>query len=269
MFMFAAPLIVGVIGKTLYDANTSIKMDERARKKYERAYRIEMDAKNILDMKKHEIQQALKKTIDRKRSILEKTFPLFVSTYQQLRDFEMSDKDFFKNNNLPMLTNRTVQSIQDMAIVAQVPLTDAEEWSAVITGGLGKGMITESQRRLEAANATLEGAKTMLHVAENISESVEIIITMSNRIAENLAILNAFLLKSLKRANEIIVYYKVNNNWQSNDDITYLKTVFNNAKTLHDIIKSPIVGSDEPSILEIQHSISKAENFRNKLVNNM
>ena len=269
MFMFAAPLIVGVIGKTLYDANTSIKMDERARKKYERAYRIEMDAKNILDLKKHEIHQALKKTIDRKRIILEKSLPLFADIYQQLNSVDMSDKDFFKNNNLPMLTNRTVQSIQDMAIVAQVPLTDAEEWSAVITGGLGKGMITESQRRLKAANATLEGAKTMLHVAENISESVEIIITMSNRIAENLAILNAFLLKSLKKANEIIVYYKVNNNWKSNDDITYLSTVFNIAEILRDIIKSPIIGSDEPSIIEIQHSISKAENFRNKLVNNM
>ena len=269
MLMFAAPLIVGVIGKTLYDANTSIKMDEKARKKYERAYRIEMDAKNILELKKHEIHHALKKTIDRKRSILEKTLPLFADIYQQLNYVDMSDKNFFKNNNLPMLTNRTVQSIQDMGIVAQVPLTDAEEWSAVITGGLGRGMITESQRRLKAANTTLEGAKTMLQVAENISESVEIIITMSNRIAENLAILNALLLKSLKKANEIIVQYKINNTWQSDDDIEYLRTVFNIAKTLHTIIKSPIVGSDEPSVLEIQHSISEAENFKQKLLNNM
>lgn len=269
MLMFAAPLLVGVIGKTLYDANTSIKMDERARKKYERAYRLEMDAKNMLDLKKHEIHQALKKTIDRKRIILEKSLLIFLNIYHQLKYFELSDKDFFKNNNLPVLTNRTVKSIQDMAIVAQVPLTDAEEWSAVITGGLGKGMITESQRRLKAANATLECAKTTLQVAENISESVDIIITISNRIADNLAILNAFLLKGLPRANQIINYYKINKDWESEQDLTYLRIVFNIARVLQDIVDCPIIGSDEPSVLEIQSTLEKADKWKAKLKSSM
>ena len=70
-----------LLGKTIKDLNDASEMDERAQRKLERAYRREMEAKNLMAEKRHELEAVMGKVLNRKRAIVSSSLSKFITVY--------------------------------------------------------------------------------------------------------------------------------------------------------------------------------------------
>ena len=87
--MIVEGLAVAALAKTLYQTNKSMKMDEKALKKYAKAFERSEEAELLVKKKAEYTDKRLANVAKKKRAIIEVTVPMFVEVYEQIQKINL------------------------------------------------------------------------------------------------------------------------------------------------------------------------------------
>ena len=197
--------------KTLYDAYKSTNMDERAMQKYSQAFEKEQDAKLLVKKKAEYTDKRLANVAQKKRFVIQNTFPQFVSVYDKIQKIEIDQKNV-SNEIIPYNSNDQFV-VKDLAISAKKEFTDKELVCGMIFGGIGNLMVKESERNLSAANSQMRAANVAYSQAQSIAEVYDAIVGRADRIAKLIVAMNILFVRSINETEHTIdgsVYAKTN-----------------------------------------------------------
>lgn len=247
-----------LLGKTIKDLNDASEMDERAQRKLERAYRREMEAKNLMAEKRHELEAVMGKVLNRKRAIVSSSLSKFIIVYENIQKIELEESSLISENNLPIISKEAVGGLQVLIPASRIEATGAEEFRAAITGGIGKCIVKDSERNLKAANATLRAANAVYSAAENMSEAVDEIIATNNRMNDVLGALNCLFIKAMNASEKIIKERGYNKYNYTLDDRKQLRLTMEIAAIIKGLIDKPLIAQSVSMGREIAKSIECA-----------
>lgn len=272
----AIPLIVGalVVGGTIdafRGANECMKIDERAKKKFARAYERQAEANDLVNKKNKQAEIALKKVINRKRGILSSSMRNFLTVYEKIIKINFLQSQGMKELEGNIITADNLKSIQGMTAISMRPMTDMELIGTFLGGGggvgIGHAMIEDSKRNLSLANKQLRASEVVYSQAENLSLIIDTLTERSEKIANLLAKLNMLFIKSINHTNQIIDKNGFDRNNYTENDRKALMTCMNIASTIKKIIDVPLVDKQGQLAKETMEAINIGNQFLNKLQN--
>lgn len=271
----ALPIILGalVAGGAVVDAfrgaNESMKIDERAKRKFARAYERQAEANALVKKKNEEADAALRKVINRKRGILASSMKDFLTLYEKIIKIDFLESQGMKELHGNIIAANGLKSMQGMVAVAMRPMTDMQLIGTFLGGGggvgIGHAMIEDSKRNLSQANKQLRAADVVYSQAENLSSIIDIMIQRSNQMAGLLARLNLLFIKSIKHTNQIIDKNGFDRNNYTQDDRKALMTCMNTASAIKKIIDVPLIDRQGQLAKETMEAINIGNQFLNKL----
>lgn len=244
--MIIGGLTVAALASTLYGADKSLKLDEQAFKKYAKAFEKSKEAELLIEKKAEFADKRLSNVAKKKRAIVNNTVPKFVEVYSQIQKVEMSN-----TQNINEFTLR--KNVQELAVIESLKIsskkdfTDKELVCGLVTKGLGKLMVMDSERNLSAANNQLRSANVAYSQAETISAVYDAIIERADRISKLLMGMNALFVKSIEQTSKTIEKNGLNVKNYSENEKGILMTCVNMALAISDIINVPVV--DEKGII--------------------
>lgn len=254
--MIIEALTIGAIGafaKTCYSANEASKIDERALKKFAKAFEKTEEAELLIRKKTELTDKRLSNVAKKKRAIIENTVPKFVDVYGQIQKIDLEHKTLV--NEITLHNNvRNLAVLDSLTMCVKKELTDKELVCGFMTKGLGKLMEIDSERYLSAASKQLKQANVISSQAESISEVYDAIVARADRISILLVKMNALFIKSIEQTNNVINKNGLDVHKYSEFDKGVLMTCVNVAVAVSDIINVPVVdenGSVCESALEM------------------
>ena len=238
--MIIEGLAVAAFVKTCYSANKSLEMDEKALKKYAKAFEQYEEAKLLVKKKSEYTDKRLANVVKKKRAIIRNTVPRFVKVYEQIQKIELEKK--------PSTSEITLRnSVQNLGVLNAFTLSVKKDFSdkelicGFITKGLGKLMEMDSERFLSAANSQVRTSNVVYSQAQAIGEAYDAICERADRIAQLLMMMNALFIKSIDETERVISANGLNVRNYSEYDKSVLMTCVNIAGAMSDIIDIPVV----------------------------
>ena len=108
--MLIPGLVATAVVKTCYDITKSLELDEKALKKYSKAFEMNEEAKLLVKKKEEFTDKRLANVAKKKRAIIQDTVPRFVEVYGKIQKIEIEDKQ--KANELALK-----KSAQDLGVL--------------------------------------------------------------------------------------------------------------------------------------------------------
>lgn len=241
--MIIEGLAVAAFVKTCYSANKSLEMDEKALKKYAKAFEKSEEAELLVRKKSEFTDKRLANVAKKKRAIVQNTVPRFVEVYSQIQKIELENK--YEANEIALRNN-----VQKLAVLNSISMSVKKEFSdkelvcGFITKGLGKLMEMDSERYLSAANSQMRASNVVYSQAQSIGEIYDAIVERADRISNLLMAMNALFIKSITETERVIGTNGFNVRNYSEYDKGILMTCVNIAGAMSDIIDVPVIDED-------------------------
>lgn len=250
--------------KSAFEANESMKIDEKAMQKYGKAFAKSQDAAVRLQNKVEYMDRRLGNVANKKRAIINVSFPEFIRVYEKIQRIEIEqssqkeDKQFLQTINDFSVRN-SIQSIPPEA------LTDKQLICTWFFRGLGKTMIKDSERKLSAANQTMSATNIYVSSVENAEVLSDAIVGRADRLAKLLTGMNFLFINITKRADKLIQEkgYNVRNYADSEKGI--LMTLVNIADAISECIQIPVVDEEGKMYEAAVEMIQKNEEYLEKM----
>ncbi len=256
----------GAITNIFYNTNKSMKMDEKALKKYSKAYELAEEATIKVKIKSEKTDKRVLNVAKKKRAIIEHTLPKFIEVYGQIQEIELENKSIVNeiaiNNNIGKLT-----SINTAATSRKQEFTDKELVCGLMTKGIGKMMVIESERLLSAANNQMREANVIYSQAESYCTICDAIIARADRIANLFAKMNSLFIKSIEETKNTIEKNGLDIHDYTEFDKGILMTCINIAKALSDIIDVPVITSEGAIPEAAMETIMTGEKYLTEMSN--
>ena len=238
--MILEMIISGTIGNTLAGVYKSIKIDEKALKKYAKAYEKSEEAKLLVKNKSEKTDKRINNVVRKKTAIKEYTIPRFAEVFKIIRELEIdnrADENLTHNQN----ALSRITKLNNLTDSIKLSLTDKEYICGTIFRGLGGTMVKDSERFLSAANQQNSFANVQYSQAENLVEVLDAIEKRADRISKVLSGFNYLLTNILDEAENIISVKGRCFDLYTDKDMEILLTCENIAAGLADIFDVPII----------------------------
>lgn len=238
--MIIEALAVGALAKTFYSVDKSMKMDEKALRKYAKAFEKSEEAELMVRKKAEFTDKRLLNVAKKKRSIVQVTVPKFVDVYNQIQQIELENNTTM--NEIAMLDHvRKLAVLDALSISVKKDFTDKELVCGWITKGFGKLMEMDSERYLSAANSQMRAANVVYSQSESIVAVYDAIVARADRISNLLMAMNALFIRSISETAKTIEENGLDVRNYSEYDKGVLMTCVNIAMAIAEIINVPVV----------------------------
>lgn len=264
--MIIEALAVGALAKTFYSANKSLKMDERALKKYAKAFERSEEAELLVRKKAEFADKRLMNVAKKKRAIVQSTVPKFVDVYSKIQKIELGNKTVV--NEIATRDNvRKLAVLDVLSVSAKKGFTDKELVCGLIIKGFGKLMEMDSERYLSAANSQMRAANVIYSQSESIGAVYDAIVARADRISNLLMAMNALFIRSINETSLTIDKNGLDVRKYSEYDKGVLMTCVNIAVAMADIINVPVVTSEGSIPETAMETIVTGEKYLEKMNN--
>lgn len=238
--MIIEALTVGAVAKGLYNIDKASKMDEKALKKYARAFEINEEARLLVQNKAELTDKRLANVAKKKRAIINNTLPQFIEVYSKIQQIDLSQKKEIKE----LSVSDNVQKIDAMTISVKKSFTEKELVCGFLVNGFTKMDRKDSERYLSAANNQLRTANVVSSQAESIACVYDAIITQADRVAKLLMAMNALFVKSIAETKKTIEQRGTDLTNYSEYEKGILMTCVNIAVAMSDLMDIPVVDAN-------------------------
>lgn len=262
--MIIEALAVGALAKTFYSADKSLKMDEKALKKYAKAFERSEEAQLLVRNKAEFTDKRLMNVAKKKRAIVQSTVPKFLDVYSQIQKIELENKTSV--NEISIRDNvRRLAILDALSVSVKKDFTDKELVCGLITKGFPKMMEMDSERYLSAANSQMRAANVVYSQAKSIGAVYDAITARADRISNLLMAMNALFIRSI---NETLLTIKKNGLDVRNYSVYdkgVLMTCVNIAVAMSDIIDVPVVDENGQICESAIEMIATGEKYLEKM----
>lgn len=235
---------IGLAYHIFSSVNKSLKLDEKARKRYAQAFAKEQDAKRLLESKKQQADNAMIKMANRKRAIMITSMRDFVELYSSIIKIDFQEVKALSAVDNFSFCPQEIHAIKAAAQTAVSQMSDKEILKSVFLGGIGGYMVKSSERDLKMANAQLRSAEVAYSQAENLGLILDGVTDCCNQVADLLPKLNKFFVQGIKYSYEMIAEKGCNKNLYNEEDRKALCSCINIACAIKKIIDAPVLNSD-------------------------
>ena len=244
--MIIEGLAVAAFIRSYHSAAKAAKMDERALKKYAKAFETSEEARLLVKKKAEFTDKRLANVAKKKRAIVQNTVPRFVDVYSKIQKIELENRSSV--NEIALRGNvQKLAVLNSISLSVEKEFTDKELVCGFITKGLGKLIEMESERYLSAANSQMRAANVVYSQAESIGEVYDAIVERADRVSNLLMAMNALFVKSITETERVINTYGLDVRNYSEYNKGVLMTCVNIAEAMSDIIDVPVV--DEKGLI--------------------
>ncbi len=253
-----------LIANAFYSVNKSLTMDEKALKRYGKAFEQSEEARLLVRKKAEYTDKRLANVAKKKRAIVQNTVPRFIEVYSEIQKVELENKA--ELNEIAIRNN-----VQKLAILDAVSrsvkkdFTDKELVCGLMTKGLFKMMEMDSERYLSAANNQLSASNVIYSQAESIAEVYDAITGRADRIANLLMAMNALFVKSINETEKTIEKNGTDVRNYNEYEKGILMTCVNIAIAMSDIIDVPVVDTDGNLCESAVEMIQTGEQYLEKM----
>lgn len=262
--MIIEALAVGALAKTFYSADKSLKMDEKALKKYAKAFEKNEEAELLVRRKADFADKRLMNVAKKKRAIVQSTLPKFVDVYSQIQKIELENKT--EVNEIVIRDNvRKLAVLDALSVSMKKDFTDKELVCGMITKGFAKMMEMDSERYLSAANSQLRAANVVYSQSESIGAVYDAIVARADRISNLLMAMNALFVRSINETALTIQKYGLEVRNYSDYHKGVLMTCVNIAAAMSDIIDVPVVDEKGQICESAMEIIMTGEKYLDKM----
>ena len=248
----------------MYYADKSSQMDEKALKKYAKAFEKDQEARMLVEEKAEYTDKRLMNVARKKRAIFQVTIPKFVAVYEKIQKVEVV------NNQTPIeYSLKSLNNMKDNFGITTVAIkqdfTDKELVCGLLKNGLGKMMIKDSERYQSAANSQMRASNVAYEQAVSIGEAYDAIVARADRIAKVLVMMNSLFISSIQETDRIIKQNGLDVHNYSEMEKGVLMNCVNLACAMSDIINVPVVDEQGKICQEACKMIEKGEQYINKM----
>ena len=262
--MIIEGLAVAALVKTIQSVDKATKMDEKALKKYARAFEQAEEAELLVKQKADYTDKRLANVAKKKRAIVEVTVPNFVEVYQQIQKIELERTS--KVNELMLSKDiHQLSVLNKLSLSVKKDFTDKELVCGLLTKGLGKMIEKDSERYLSAANSQLRASNVVVEQSNSIVAVYDAIVERADRIAKLLMAMNALFTKSINKTKSTIECNGLDINKYNENDKAVLMTCVNIAIAMSDLIDIPVVDTSGQVCQEAIKMITTGEQFIAKM----
>lgn len=252
--------VSALVAKTMHSVNKATKMDEKALRKYAKAFELKEEADQLIRNKSEYVDKRLANVAKKKRAIIASTIPKFAEIYGKIQKVELghygnTDGSLAMKSNAFMIENRLVP------MSYKKEFSDKELVCGLLIKGVGKMIEKDSERYLSAANNQLRAANVVRAQAESITTVYDAIISRADRIAKILMSMNALFIKSIQETSETIDRNGLDVKKYSEYDKGVLMTCVNIAIAMTDIIDIPVVDDNGTLCKAAEEMITKGEQY--------
>lgn len=256
-------IIEGIVLGGTYFMSSIIKscnMDERALKKYSRAFEKNEEAKLMVKDKAEFTDKRLVNVLKKKKAIMNNTFPKFVDVYSQIQKIDLGES----NNVLDKFSSsgvvNKIAKLQSLSIELKKNFTNKEFLCSLFN------IVTkDSERFLSAASSQLRAANVVYSQAESICTVYDSIIARADRISDLLVKMNFLFIKSIEEMGKTIDKNGLDVRQYSDYDKGVLMTGVNLAAAIADIINVPVVTDQGEIPEEALKTIEIGEKYINQI----
>ncbi|KYN78947.1 hypothetical protein A0J52_06600 [Clostridium sporogenes] len=262
--MIIEALAVGALAKTFYSADKSLKMDEKALKKYAKAFERSEEAELLVKKKAEFGDKRLMNVAKKKRAIVQSTVPKFIDVYSKIQKIELENKT--EINEIAIRdTVRKLAVLDALSVSVKKDFSDKELVCGLITKGFCKMMEINSERYLSAANSQMRAANVIYSQSESIGAVYDAIVSRADRISNLLMSMNALFIRSINETAFTIEKNGLNVRNYSDYDKGVLMTCVNIAAAMSDIIDVPVVDEKGQICESAMEMITTGEKYLEKM----
>ena len=262
--MIIEGLGLGALAYEMYCADKASKMDEKALKKYAKAFEKNQEARMLVEEKAEYTDKRLMNVARKKRAIIQVTVPKFVSVYEQIQkikienDSDKCDYSLQSFNNMKDNFGITTLSIKQ-------DFTNKELVCGLLRNGLGKMMIKDSERYQSAANRQMRASNVAYEQAVSVGAAYDAIVDRADRIANVLVMMNNLFNRSIQETDSLIKKNGLDIHNYNEMEKGVLMNCVNIACAMSDIINVPVVDEQGRICQEACKMIEKGEEYVNRM----
>lgn len=257
-------LSLGILGNALYGANKAMKLDEKTIQKYGKAFEKKETAAVKLRKKIEYADKRLINVANKKRAIIQVTYPKFVEVYKRIQKIEIEKSERSDESRFFLAIDNFSKSNQ-IQVIAPEAITDKQLVCGLIFRGLGKTMINESERKLSAAKRTMSEANVYKSHMESMEVIYDAIAERADRIARLMIGMNIVFLRAIATTDEIIKKNGTNLRNYSEFEKGVLMTLVNIADAMSECIGLPVIDEKGQLYEAAVEMIQKNEEFLQKM----
>lgn len=259
-------LLVAAVAKAFYSVDKAEKLDDKALKKYAKAFERSEEAELLVKKKAEYTEKRLGNVVKKKRAIIQSTVPKFVKVYEQIQKIEIENKALV--NEITMKNNiQKLGILNSMSISLKKDFSDKELICGCLTKGLFNMIEVESEKFLSAANSQVRASNVVYSQAESVVEIYNAICERADRISKLLMTMNLLFVKSIDEAEKVMNTNGLNVRNYSERDKGVLMTCVNIAGAISDIIDVPVINEQGQICESAIEMIKTGEQYLNQMKN--
>lgn len=245
-----------------YSANKGNNLDEKALKKYGKAFEMEAEARQMANEKKKYVELRLQNVVRKKNAIIQISMPRFQEVYSKYQKIEIRGEE--KVSEYALIEDKMPQ-ISFISTISKKNFTDKELVVGLLVHGMGKMMVKDSEKFLSAARMQESTANVIKEQAIVICDVLDAVVGRADRIAQLLAEFNKLFLKSIVQAEEILKLNGMDKSCYTLRDREVFHTCTNIAAAIADILNIPVVDEEGHLVEEAIRVIEVGETYLQKM----
>ena len=262
--MIIEGLAVAAATKFVYSLNKAVTIDEKAMNQFAKAFAKNKEAQILLEEKAEFADKRLMNVAKKKRAILNRTVPKFVEVYSQIQKVELknrpSDNEITIRNDI-----QNKEALNELKLTSKKSFTDKELICGLLTKGMCRLMIMDSERNLSAANSQLRSANVVYSQAESIAAFYDAIVERADRISNLLMSMNALFIRVINETEKTIHKNGFNVRNYSEYEKGLLMTCVNIAVAMTDMVNIPVVDENGAVAEAAMKTITAGEAYLKKI----